>query len=323
MSLLSARLPQVSPSRSNVLTGVLIGLALLACFIAFHGPLLELERRWSQQEEYSHGFLIPVVTAWLLWARRDLLRTSVGPPSWTGLALIVLAALMNTVGQLSAITILSQVGFVVTLAGIVLAFGGYSLLRATLIPIVFLLFAIPLPYFVDSVLTLQLQLISSKLGVFVIRLFQIPVYLDGNIIDLGTSKLLVAEACSGLRYLYPLLSLSFLAAYLFQAPIWQRMIVFLSAIPITIAMNGFRIGLVGVLVSRWGSEQAEGLLHLFEGWVIFIACAAMLAAEIFLLARLSGKRLVEVFHAPVLKARLKAKSASTNYPPILVTLARS
>jgi len=188
MSLLSARLPQVSPSRSNVLTGVLIGLALLACLIAFHGPLLELERRWSQQEEYSHGFLIPVVTAWLLWARRDLLRTSVGPPSWTGLALIVLAALMNTVGQLSAITILSQVGFVVTLAGIVLAFGGYSLLRATLIPIVFLLFAIPLPYFVDSVLTLQLQLISSKLGVFVIRLLQIPVYLDGNIIDLGTSK---------------------------------------------------------------------------------------------------------------------------------------
>ena len=321
MSLLSARLPRVSPSRSNVLTGVLIGLALLACLIAFHGPLLELERRWSQQEEYSHGFLIPVVTAWLLWARCDLLRTSVGPPSWTGLALIVLAALMNTVGQLSAITILSQVGFVVTLAGIVLAFGGYSLLRATLIPIVFLLFAIPLPYFVDSVLTLQLQLISSKLGVFVIRLFQIPVYLDGNIIDLGTSKLLVAEACSGLRYLYPLLSLSFLAAYLFQAPIWQRMIVFLSAIPITIAMNGFRIGLVGVLVSRWGSEQAEGLLHLFEGWVIFIACAAILAAEIFLLARLSGKRLVEVFHAPVLKARLKAKSASTNYPPILAALA--
>ena len=113
------------------------------------------------------------------------------------------------------------------------------------------------------------------------QLFQIPVYLDGNIIDLGTSKLLVAEACSGLRYLYPLLCLSFLAAYLFQAPIWQRVIVFLSAIPITIAMNGFRIGLVGILVSRWGAEQAEGLLHLFEGWVIFIACAVLLTRRDF------------------------------------------
>ena len=188
---------------------------------------------------------------------------------------------MNVIGQLSAIFILSQVGFVVALAGIVLAVGGYSLLRVTLFPIVFLLFAIPLPYFVDSVLTLQLQLVSSELGVFVIQLFQIPVYLDGNIIDLGTSRLLVAEACSGLRYLYPLLCLSFLAAYLFQAPIWQRVIVFLSAIPITIAMNGFRIGLVGILVSKWGAEQAEGLLHLFEGWVIFIACAAFISGRDF------------------------------------------
>ena len=321
MPLLSARLPQVSASRSNVLVGVLIGLAVLACLIAFHGALLELVRRWSKQEEYSHGFLIPVVTAWLLWTRRDALRTSIGRPSWAGLVLIALAMLINLIGQLSAIFILSQVGFVVALAGIVLAVGGYSLLRPTLFPIVFLLFAIPLPYFVDSILTLQLQLVSSELGVFVIRMFQIPVYLDGNIIDLGNSRLLVAEACSGLRYLYPLLSLSFLAAYLFQAPSWQRVIVLLSAVPITIAMNGLRIGMVGILVSKWGAEQAEGLLHLFEGWVIFIACAALLAAEVFLLARLSGKRLFDVFHAPVLKEPLKPKSASIDYLPILVCLA--
>jgi exosortase D (VPLPA-CTERM-specific) len=321
MSLLSARLPHFSASRSNVLIGVLVGLAVLACLIAFHGPLLELVRRWSKQEEYSHGFLIPVVVAWLLWSRRDALRTSIGRPSWTGLVLIVLAATMNVIGSLSAIFILSQVGFVVALAGIVLAVGGYSLLRVTLFPIVFLLFAIPLPYFVDSVLTLQLQLISSELGVFMIQLFQIPVYLDGNIIDVGTSKLLVAEACSGLRYLYPLLCLSFLAAYLFQAPIWQRVIVFLSAIPITIAMNGFRIGLVGILVSKWGAEQAEGLLHLFEGWVIFIACALLLTVEISLFAWLSGKRLFDVFHAPVLKKPLKPQSAPTGYLPIMVCLA--
>ncbi|MFY9894939.1 MAG: VPLPA-CTERM-specific exosortase XrtD [Xanthobacteraceae bacterium] len=320
MSILSARLPPVSASRSNVLIGVLVGLAVLVSLIAFHGPLLELVRRWSKQEEYSHGFLIPVVVAWLLWSRRDALRNSIGHPSWTGLVLIVLAATMNVIGQLSAIFILSQVGFVVALAGIVLAVGGYSLLRVTLFPIVFLLFAIPLPYFVDSVLTLQLQLVSSELGVFMIQLFQIPVYLDGNIIDLGTSRLLVAEACSGLRYLYPLLCLSFLAAYLFQAPIWQRVIVFLSAIPITIAMNGFRIGLVGILVSKWGAEQAEGLLHLFEGWVIFIACALLLTAEIFLFARLSGKRLFDVFHAPVLKKPLKPQSAPTGYLSILVCL---
>jgi exosortase D (VPLPA-CTERM-specific) len=123
-----------------------------------------------------------------------------------------------------------------------------------------------------------------------------------------------------LRYLFPLLSLSFLAAYLFQAPFWQRAIVFLSAIPITIFMNGFRIGMVGVLVSMWGTAQAEGLLHLFEGWVIFIACAALLMAEIFVLAKLSGKRVFDVFYPRAPKAS-SPQSGAKSWNPIAVCLA--
>ena len=175
-------------------------------------------------------------------------------------------------------------------------------MKVAFIPIAFLLFAIPLPYFIDAILTLRLQLISSELGVSIIRLFGIPVYLDGNIIDMGTYKLQVVEACSGLRYLYPLLSLSFLAAYLFHGPIWQRVLVFLSSIPIAIGMNGLRIGLVGILVNRWGNQMAEGLLHFFEGWVIFLACSVILALEMYLLAALSGKGLFEVFYFPKIAA---------------------
>jgi exosortase D (VPLPA-CTERM-specific) len=321
MSLISDRPLQLGANRSGVLLGAVVAIAVLATVLAFHSGVAELVHRWSSQEEYSHGFLIPFVSVWLLWSRRDALRSGIGQPSWLGLVLILLAALMNLIGDLSAIFILSQVGFVVALAGIALAIGGYSLLRVVLVPIIFLLFAIPLPYFIDAILTLQLQLVSSELGAFVIHLFQIPVYLDGNIIDLGNYKLQVVEACSGLRYLYPLLSLSFLAAYLFQAPIWQRAVVFLSAVPITIGMNSLRIGLVGVLVSHWGIAQAEGVLHLFEGWVIFIACAALLAAEIFLLARLSGKRFFEVFHAPSIKPQPQSGSAYTRFLPIAVCLA--
>ncbi len=147
-------------------------------------------------------------------------------------------------------------------------------------------------------LSLRLQLISSELGVFFIGLFDIPVYLDGNVIDLGYYKLAVVEACSGLRYLYPLLCLSFLAAYLFHAAIWQRAIVFLSAIPITIGMNGFRIGMVGVLVNWFGPQDADGFFHLFEGWIIFIVCAVLLTTEIYVLGRLSGKSFFEAFHFP-------------------------
>lgn len=284
------------PEARGILPSYIAVSATLIAIVGFGGSLLDLVQRWSRQEEYSHGFLIPIVAAWLLWSRRDALRVSMGQPSWFGPALILLALVMHLTGELSALFIFSQIGFVVALFGIVLALGGYSLLRTAFIPITFLLFAIPLPGIVEAELTLRLQLLSSELGASFIRIFGLPVYLDGNIIDMGIYKLQVVEACSGLRYLYPLLSLSFLAAYLFKAPLWQRLIVFLSAIPIAIGMNGLRIGLVGILVNRWGTQMADGALHLFEGWVIFIACAALLAAEIYLLSLSSRMPFLKVFY---------------------------
>ena len=224
------------------------------------------------------------------------------------LALILLASVLLVIGKLSSIFLLPEIGFLLALAGLVLCAGGTPLLKVTWLPIVFLLFAIPLPYTVDAGLSLQLQLLSSQLGVDFIRLFGIPVYLEGNVIDLGVYKLQVVDACSGLRYLYPLMSLGFLAAYLFQAPLWQRALVFLSTIPITIAMNSLRIGLVGILVDHFGPQDADGFLHMFEGWIIFIACAGLLAALMYFLARVvSGKAFFDVFHPPEAESALPRK----------------
>jgi exosortase D (VPLPA-CTERM-specific) len=290
---------------------LIVCLSVVVAFVVFSSALYELVGRWQKQEEYSYGFLIPVIVAWLLWSRRHAIVASVGRPSLIGFALISIAAVMHIVGELSALYVLSQVGFILVLFGIALGFGGYSLLKVVFVPILFLVFAIPLPYFLDASLSWRLQLISSQLGVWFIRLFQIPVFLQGNVIDLGVYKLQVVDACSGLRYLYPLLSLSFLAAYLFQTRFWQRAVIFLSAIPITIVMNSFRIGLVGILVDNWGPQDADGLLHMFEGWVIFIACAAILVAEMTLLARFtSGKGLFELFCPPTINVRPQSQSQS-------------
>src|SRR5215813_12081226 len=141
-------IPSVHTAARNGLlfTTVLAGLLVVAAFAAFNGGLFELFIRWSKQEEYSHGFLIPFVTAWMLWSRRDALVASIGEPSWTGPALIIVAAIMLVIGELSAFFLLMHVGFVVALLGIVLSLGGNSLLRVTFIPIAFLVFAIPLPY---------------------------------------------------------------------------------------------------------------------------------------------------------------------------------
>jgi exosortase D (VPLPA-CTERM-specific) len=302
------------PRTGAIQTWTLGCVAAIITAVAFHGPLFELFKRWTTQEEYSHGFLIPLVAAWLLWMRREALIAPVGRPSWGGPLLILLAMIMHVVGALSAIFILSQVAFIVALQGIILAVGGWPLLRTAFFPVIFLIFAVPLPYFIDANLSLQLQLVSSQLGVFFIRLFQIPVYLEGNMIDLGTYKLQVVDACSGLRYLFPLVSLSCLAAYLFKAPICQRALVLLSSIPITIAMNGFRIGIVGVTVDRWGIRMAEGALHFFEGWIIFVASALLLTLEVYLLARLSDRRFFEVFQVPTDASQL---TTPANQKPIV------
>jgi exosortase D (VPLPA-CTERM-specific) len=287
-----------SPSPRPII--LLIVVSVVATMVAFNGPIRELVRRWVSQEEYSHGFLIPIVTSWLLWQRRDALANSIGNPSWVGVIVIAVAGMMHVVGGLGALFIVSQVGFVVALIGAVLCIGGHSLMRVAFVPIIFLLFAIPLPYFIDSILSWRLQLISSSLGTQIIQIFQIPVNLEGNVIDLGNYKLQVVEACSGLRYLYPLMSLGFLAAYMFQAPIWQRAVVFLSTIPITVLMNSLRIGIVGVIVSYSGPQDADGFLHMFEGWIIFICCALLIFGEIYALTALtSRKSLFEVLRAPV------------------------
>jgi exosortase D (VPLPA-CTERM-specific) len=139
---------------------------------------------------------------------------------------------------------------------------------------------LPLPQMIYWKLSIFLQGVSSELGVFFVSMMGVPVFLEGNIIDLGVYKLQVAEACSGLRYLFPILSFSYLFAILYRGPMWHKIVLLLTAAPLTVFMNSVRIGIVGVLVDRFGIAQAEGFLHFFEGWVVFLACVGLL----FLLA---------------------------------------
>ena len=268
-------------------TSLLI-LAIGIAILTYWGGLSDLVFRWDSQEEYSYGFLIPLVTLYILWEKKELIKASMGPPLWWGVLLIIIALLVFIVGEISALYLLIHYSFVLLLVGLSLVTVGRAT-KYTLAPILLLLFSIPLPYVVEVVLTAKLQLISSSLGVDFIRAFHIPVYLEGNVIDLGVYKLQVVEACSGLRYLFPLMSLGFIAAYFYQAAFWKRAIVFLATVPITILMNSFRIGAIGVMVDNWGISMAEGFLHDFEGWIIFMACSVILFLLIWLLEKLTNR----------------------------------
>lgn len=267
----------------------LLGLgALLLGFIYYDGLKFMVEI-WSKKEEYGHGLMIPLISLFLIWQKKDELERLPLKGSWAGVLVLVVGLFLYVLGELSTLYIIVQYSFLIALYGMVIAFIGWRATSVIWAPLLFLFFMIPLPNFLYNNLSAHLQLISSQLGVAVIRLFDIGVYLEGNVIDLGTFKLQVVEACSGLRYLFPLTSLAFLMAYLFKAAMWKRVVIFLSSIPITVFMNSFRIGVIGVLVEYWGPGQAEGFLHDFEGWVVFMACMSILLLEMWMLTKLPGK----------------------------------
>lgn len=305
---------------------ILLIVTILLAIVAYWGGLSDLVSRWNTQEEYGHGYFIPVIALYFLWSRKDALSDSVGKPSYAGLILVLAGALGLFLGELTAIYILMQFGFILTLVGAVLAYGGLSLLKVAILPIAFLIFSIPLPYFIDAQLSWRLQILSSEFGVSILRLLGNSVYLEGNVIDLGVYKLQVVEACSGLRYLYPLLSIGFLMAYMYKGKLWQRVLLFLSAIPITVIMNSIRIAIVGILVNKWGPEQADGFAHYFEGWIIFMACLFILVLEISLFEKFGQKRSFNTaVDIPDIAPSIPTKKGSSNAPLYLclVTLVAS
>ncbi|MBI1391644.1 MAG: VPLPA-CTERM-specific exosortase XrtD [Alphaproteobacteria bacterium] len=246
--------------------------------------------RWGAQDELSHSYFIPLVSAWLIWENRQAVKASVGAPSFAGVAIAAVGLAFLLTGRLSSIYLIQQLGLVITIASVVAAFGGVSLLRCLAAPIAFLFFAVPPPFWVITVLSWNFQEWSSILGVAMIEAMNIPVFLQGNIIDLGDYKLQVAEACSGLRYLFPFLSIGVMAGYIYRGPMWHRIAIAAATVPITILMNSFRIAVTGALVQAYGTQHAEGALHFFEGWVVFALCLVELFAVVAILARLKTPR---------------------------------
>ena len=233
--------------------------------------------------EYSHGPLIPILSALLFLRQLKEYPVDPGPKKnrWVGVTVIVVSLMLATLGKLSNISDLVAYATILWVGGILLVSFGWSTGKHFWPPVVHLVYMLPLPGVIYYKMSTWLQFISSELGVWFLKLLAVPVFLDGNIIDLGVYKLHVAEACSGLRYLFPILSFSYIFAVLYKGPMWHKAVLLISAAPITVFMNSVRIALAGYIVNIYGVDWVEGFTHFFEGWVIFIACILIL----FLLAR--------------------------------------
>ena len=273
--------------RLLVSLSVLVTAALLGYL--YGDSLVFLFDRWIGNEDYSHGVLVPVVSLFLVWQARHRMAAAGIESSWWGLAVVSVGLLLYGVGELATLYVAHHISLWIVIVGLVIGAIGIPAAREIMFPLGYLLTAIPLPNFLYAGLSSKLQLWSSALGVGCLQLMGVTAFLEGNVIDLGPVQLQVVEACSGIRYLFPLTALALLCAYLFKDRMWKRVVLVLSAIPISIFVNGFRIGMIGALVEWTGQGAAEGFSHLFEGAVLFMVSLGLLVVEMWLLARIRSE----------------------------------
>jgi exosortase D (VPLPA-CTERM-specific) len=240
---------------------------LARLFLQWVGP--------NRDPNFEHGIFVPLFTLFVLWQGRKKLQPIAPAPSWTGLLLVALSLLILVLGVLGAELFFSRVSLLILLAGLIILFQGWTFFRAVLFPWAFLILMIPIPILIMSRVTFPLQLLAAKLATALLELVGVPVLRQGNVIVLASMPLNVAEACSGIRSLLTLVTLAIIYGYLMETRRWVRVVLALSAVPIAVAANSFRIFGTGLLVQYWDPDKAEGFYHALGGWLIFVVALLM------------------------------------------------
>ena len=194
------------------------------------------------------------------------------------MAILAGSLAMLIAGTLGAELFLSRISMIGVAAGAVVFVGGWRALRALQFPVAFLLLMIPIPAIIFNQIAFPLQLLASRFGTAVMSLVSVPVLREGNVLVLSNTTLEVAEACSGIRSLISLLTLGVLLGYFADSRAWVRTATALATVPIAIFANGLRVAGTGVAAYYYGPGAAEGFLHTFSGWLVFVAALALLVA---------------------------------------------
>ncbi|HBG45918.1 MAG TPA: exosortase [Deltaproteobacteria bacterium] len=255
---------------------------------AYYPVLSYMILQWYSDPNYSHGFIVPVVSGYMLYQNRVALKEVILSPSAWGLPVIVIGLLAFLAGYLGTEYFTMRVSFLIVLAGIILFLFGKMAFKAVSMPFGYLFFMVPLPYIVYDAVAFPLKLMVAKYSVLFLQAVGVVVWRDGNIIMFPNIELEVADACSGMRSLFSLLALAVALAYFTQKTGFKRLILALTAIPIAIAANSIRVITTGILAKHFGSKAAEGFFHEFAGLAVFAMAFAMLVA-VGVLLRKAGK----------------------------------
>lgn len=239
-------------------------------FCLYWPTLTGLVRQWYSDSNYSHGFLVPIISAWAVWRKRTALLAVVQKPSWWGLMILLSGLGVLGIGVLGAELFLMRASLLLVCAGLVVFLKGWAYFRAVLFPLMFLAFMIPVPAIILTQVTFPLQILASNAAAAVLQVLGVPVLRDGNIINLPAVSLEVVEACSGIRSLLSLLTLAVAYGYVTKSRMQVRVMLALASVPVAVVANSLRIVITGVLAQYSGANAALGFFHEFSGWVVFV-----------------------------------------------------
>jgi exosortase len=252
---------------------ILLGALVL---LTYYAVIAKLATDWYKDPDFSHGFLVPLFSFYVVWRRREEIFSIKSSPSWWGLPIIAAALLMLLVGALGAELFVARVSLVLLLAGLTVMFSGVERFKAILFPWALLFLMIPIPAIIFNQITFPLQLLASKAASACLPLLGVPVFREGNVINLPSMPLEVAEACSGIRSLMSLGTMAIIYGYLLEPTVWRRIVLALASVPIAVAANAARVVGTGLCVQYWDPDKALGFFHEFSGWAIFVISLILL-----------------------------------------------
>ena len=279
--------PGWPPSRALWLEFALIAALLLALYLKIS---IKLVNDWLNIPDTSHGLLIPFFVAFLVWEQRRQLAQTMLRPSWWGVPLVALGLFIALVGIFGADLFLSRSSFLLLAAGLIWTLAGMPMLRRCAFMLFVLLLAIPLPTLILNHVTFPLQIMASQVASSTLPLFGVPVLREGNVIQLPSIPLEVAEACSGIRSLMSLFTVAVIFGYFVERGLLRRTLLALASVPIAVAANVARIVGTGLCVQYWDPVKAMGFFHEFSGWLMFLVSLSCLYLVHKLLARVIPDR---------------------------------
>jgi exosortase len=282
----------------------IVGSALVctAILLVYYPVLSSLVRQWSSDENYSHGFIIVPFSVYFAWQKRRALETAPIQPAIAGLGLVAASLVVLLAGLFGAELFLTRVSLIGVIAGVVWFLCGSRHLRLLAFPILLLFLMVPLPAMVFNQIAFPLQLLASRAGETVLGAAGVPVLREGNVLELASTKLEVAQACSGIRSLISLLTLGIILGKLSEPRMSVRILLAALTVPVAIVANAARVAGTGLAANWIGPEAAEGFLHTFSGWLVFVAAFGLLLASQRALARIGPVNLPSRRQQPAVEA---------------------